>query len=157
MKFGKYSKFIISILLTEFIGGVIGSIFTFSSISTWYVTLNKPAFTPPGFVIGIVWTALYFLMGVALYLVWEHMPKSKNAIILYSIQLVLNVLWSFLFFYLRSPLYGLIGITFLWIAVAATMISFYKISRKATALFVPYIFWVSFAAYLNYSVFLLNH
>jgi tryptophan-rich sensory protein len=157
MKLGKYYKLAIAILLTELIGGGIGSVFTLSSISTWYASLNKPSFTPPGAVIGIVWTALYFIMGVALWLVWEHMPKSRNAIILYSSQLALNVLWSFLFFYLRSPLYGLVGIAFLWVAVAATMASFYKISKSAAGLFVPYILWVSFAAYLNYSVFLLNH
>jgi translocator protein len=153
----KYYKLIIAIALTEFIGGVLGSLFTFSSLSTWYVTLKKPPFTPPGSIIGIVWTILYFLMGIALYLVWEKMPKSKKAVAAYSIQLAFNLLWSFLFFYLKSPLYGLIGIALLWIAVAATMMAFYRFSKSATFLLAPYIIWVSFAAYLNYSVFLLNH
>ena len=151
------ARLAICILVTELIGGGIGSFFTFSSITTWYVALNKPVFTPPGSLIGIIWTTLYLLMGIALYLVWERMPKSRNAVMNYSVQLALNVLWSFLFFYLRSPLYGLIEIAFLWGAIAVTIISFYRFSRTSAALLVPYILWVTIAAYLNYSILILNH
>ncbi len=148
---------VICILITEFIGGLIGSLFTLSSLTTWYAALFKPAFAPSGSVIGIIWTTLFFLMGIALYLVWERMPKSKCAIITYSVQLALNVLWSFIFFYLRSPLGGLIEIAFLWAAIFVTIVSFHRFSRTAAALLVPYILWVTIAAYLNYSIFILNH
>jgi tryptophan-rich sensory protein len=147
----------ICVILTELIGGGLGSTLTLSSLGTWYAALNKPPFTPSGSVIGFVWIVLYFLMGIALYLVWRRTPKSSGAYMIYSIQLALNLLWSFLFFYLRSPMYGMIGIVLLWISIAATMMCFYRISKTSAALLVPYILWVSFAAYLNYLVLLLNH
>lgn len=153
-----YPKLIAAILISEF-AGIIGSIFTFSSITTWYATLVKPSFRPPNWIFGPVWTALYFLMGVALYLVWTKGLKKKNvkiAVKIFGIQLILNSLWPILFFGLESPFYALIEIIVLWVAVAATIFKFYKISKNAAYLLIPYLLWVSFAMFLNYSIFILN-
>jgi benzodiazapine receptor len=153
-----YPKLIAAILISEFMG-IIGSAFTFPSITTWYATLVKPSFSPPKWIFGPVWTALYFLMGVSLYLVWTKGLKNKNvkiAMKIFGIQLILNSLWPILFFGLESPLYALIEIIFLWIVVAATIFKFYKISKNAAHLLIPYLLWVSFAMFLNYNIFILN-
>ena len=152
-------KLIASVVATELIGGVFGSLFTESSLQSWYASLAKPSFTPPGYVIGAVWTVLFLLMGIAFYLIWASRSKSKEKSVsmkLYGLQLFLNVLWSFAFFYLRSPFYGLVEITFLFVAIVATVISFNKVSKNAAMLMIPYLLWVCFAAYLNLSVMLLN-
>jgi len=100
-------------------------------------------------------------MGTALFIIWEKKDKKfnqkrKNALNIFTIQFILNVLWSFLFFGLRSPLLGFIGIVLLWISIVATIISFHKVSKKAAYLLVPYLLWVSFAAILNFSITILN-
>ncbi|MDD1711987.1 MAG: tryptophan-rich sensory protein, partial [Methanoregulaceae archaeon] len=139
--------------------GVIGSFFTTPNIATWYESLNKPWFTPPSWVFGPVWTTLFILMGISLFLVlregWERKDVQIGTAI-FGIQLVLNILWSYLFFGLRSPLYGLIGIAALWIAILVTIIWFFRISRPAAILLVPYIIWVSIASALNYGIYVLN-
>ncbi|MBS3057309.1 MAG: tryptophan-rich sensory protein [Candidatus Diapherotrites archaeon] len=158
MKAGNIAKLIGSIALCEF-AGVIGSIFTFPAIATWYASLQKPFFSPQNWVFAPVWTALYFLMGIALYLVIKKGIKGRNAKIAvsaFAVQLVLNALWSFLFFGLKSPLYSFVEIIALWIAIAATIIAFSKISKRAALLLVPYILWTSFAAVLNFSIMALN-
>jgi len=143
--------------------GVIGSIFTRTSIPKWYSALAKPALTPPNFIFPIVWTILYILMGIALYLVWtssirysQDNKKRRTAIKYFLIQLVLNALWSILFFGLESPISGLVCIVALWLFVLLTIDKFYTISRKASYLLVPYILWITFAAYLNLMIFVLN-
>lgn len=136
--------------------GIIGSAFTSPAIPNWYASLVKPEFTPPSWVFGPVWTTLYFLMGVSLYLIWKRKDEAKPALAVFSFQLVLNALWSFLFFGLQSPLYGLICIVLLWLAIVATVLLFYRISKTAAYLLVPYLLWVSFAAFLNYSIWTLN-
>jgi len=146
------------ILLSE-LAGIIGSVFTFEAIPTWYATLNKPFFSPPSWVFGPVWTALYLLMGIAAYLVWERgigNKTVKSALGLFGIQLALNTLWSIAFFGFRSPLAGVVIIILLWVAIAATIKAFWGISRTAGYLMLPYIAWVSFAAVLNAAVALLN-
>ena len=151
-------KILIAILVCQ-LAGAVGSIFTAPSISTWYVSLQKPFFTPPNWVFGPVWITLYFLMGVSAFLVWNGGFESKEvrrALSIFGVQLVLNVLWSFLFFGLHSPLYGFIGIVLLWVAIAFTIFEFFKISKKAGLMFIPYIVWVSIAAALNYYVWVLN-
>ena len=157
-------RFIISIAKTEG-AGVIGAFFTTPAITTWYVTLTKPAPNPPNWIFGPVWTILYFLMGVAVFMVWSlyaDAPEGdvkkgrRNALIIFDIQLALNVVWSIFFFGLHSPFLALIGIIVLWCAVVWTIILFYPISRVAAYLLVPYILWVSFAVYLNYAIFALN-
>lgn len=151
-------RFIISILICQ-LAGIIGSVFTSSSVSTWYSTLNKPLFNPPNWVFAPVWTTLFVLMGIALYLIWKKGIKTKNfktAITLFAVQLILNILWSFMFFGLRLPFLAFIEIIILWLAILFTILSFYRISRTAAYLMIPYILWVGFAAVLNYFIFILN-
>ncbi len=160
MKPTSLSKFIISIIVCES-AGIVGSFFTISSIAGWYAGLVKPALNPPAWVFGPVWTTLYFMMGVALFLIWKSDPladskRRKKGVILFFIQLALNALWSIIFFGWHSPGWALADIVFLWLAIAATIISFYKISKPAAWLLAPYLLWVSFASYLNYAVWMLN-
>ncbi len=136
--------------------GLLGSLVTTPSISTWYTALDKPFFNPPNWIFAPVWTGLFVLMGISLYIVWNSKPKSKLPFIIFGIQLVLNLLWSVLFFCLQSTFYSLIEILALWISILSTMIVFHRISKKASYLFIPYIVWVSFAALLNYYIFVLN-
>lgn len=139
--------------------GAIGSIFTRQTITTWYATLEKPAFQPPNWLFAPVWTLLYVLMGVAAFLVWRKGLENRQvkiALIAFLIQLVLNALWSVVFFGLESPVYGLIVIAVLWAAILFTTLSFYRISRVAGGLMLPYLLWVTFAAVLNESIWLLN-
>ena len=164
MKIDNTFKLIIAIVVSE-LAGVIGSVFTTPAISSgWYGALIKPSFNPPAWVFGPVWTMLFALMGVSAWLVWRGMGsrlrgndrKIKIALILFSIQLVSNTLWSIIFFGLHSPAGAFIEIVFLWLAILATIIVFAKISRPAAWLLVPYILWVSFAAYLNFSIWMMN-
>jgi tryptophan-rich sensory protein len=146
------------VLVCEFVGAA-GSVFAFPAISGWYQILQKPAFTPPSWAFGPIWLVMYALMGIALSLVWETHTKTKQMgkqTALFTLQLVLNFLWSFLFFGLRSIALGLIEIVALWIAVLATTIEFYKVSKKAAALMMPYLAWVTVAMLLNLYVLKLN-
>ena len=138
--------------------GIIGSVFTFPAIPTWYATLNKPFFSPPNWIFGPVWTALFTLMGIALYLVWQKKTKFKKAAALriFTIQLILNTLWSILFFGLQSPALAFIEILFLWAFIALSIKAFYKVSKAAGYLLVPYILWISFATLLNLAIVMLN-
>jgi tryptophan-rich sensory protein len=154
----KILKIFISIVLCQ-MAGFVGSIFTTSSVNTWYPTLNKPFFNPPSWLFAPVWTLLFALMGVSLYLVWEKGILKKNvrkAVFIFFIQLILNVFWSILFFGLQSPFYAFIEIIILWIAIFFTIMKFYRISKPAAYLLIPYILWVSFAAVLNFSIYVLN-
>jgi len=141
------------------LAGALGSIFTSSSVSTWFPTLIKPWFAPPGWVIIAVWIVLFTLMGVSLFLVWreDHSGADRKiAIGVFAAQLVVNVLWSWAFFGLQSPLAGIAVIVVLWALILQSMIRFWPISRNAALLLVPYILWVSFAAFLNYTIWSLN-
>jgi tryptophan-rich sensory protein len=158
MKLPNFFKLVIAIAISE-LAGILGTVFTSSSIPTWYATLQKPSFNPPNWIFGPVWTMLFLLMGIALFLVWQkgtHRKEVKLATIIFGTQLVLNTFWSIIFFGLQSPRYAFVEIIFLWIAIVATIITFYKISKPAAGLLVPYILWVSFAAYLNYTIWMLN-
>lgn len=151
-------RLIAAIVLTQ-LAGLIGSIFTAPSIATWYAMIQKPSFTPPNFVFGPVWTALFLLMGISLYIVWGkglHRKNVRNAIYVFAAQLALNVVWSALFFGLQNPAAAFVEIILLWIAIALTIVKFYVIDKRAAYLLVPYIVWVSFAAFLNYSIWVLN-
>lgn len=145
------------IILIELIGNI-GSLATFSQIDTWYTTLAKPAFNPPNWVFGPVWTTLFALMGISLYLVWlrAEKPQFKTALAIFSPQLTLNVLWSFIFFGWHQPGLAFAEILVLWVAIAATISIFYKISRLAAWLMIPYLAWVTFAAILNFAIWQLN-
>jgi translocator protein len=150
----KVWKLIISLVLPFLIGGI-ASLFTSSSVSTWYVTLLKPEFNPPGWIFGPVWTILYLMMGVSMYLVWQK-RFAIHALALYFFQLVLNGLWSILFFGLKNPFYAFIEIIILWFAIVMTAIHFYKIEKMSAYLLLPYLLWVSFAAVLNFFIMVLN-
>lgn len=158
MKAENIALLVFSIAVCE-LAGVAGSIFTFPALPEWYAALQKPAFAPPGNIIGPVWIVLYFLMGLSLYLVLLKNRKDKmvkRGLSLFAVQLILNAMWSFVFFGLRSPLYALLEILYLWLAILLTICVFYKIDRGAAYLLVPYLLWVSFAAVLNYEIWLLN-
>jgi len=154
----KSIKFLVSIAVCQ-LAGFIGSRFTTPAIPTWYATLEKPLFTPPSWVFAPVWITLFLLMGVSLFFVWREGVQSrqaKTALILFAVQWVLNVLWSFLFFGLKSPVAGFLEIGFLWIAILLTILAFYRISRIAGFLLVPYMVWVGFAFVLNAFFMILN-
>lgn len=153
----KIVKLLISLGIT-FFAGAVGSFFTFPAISTWYATLNKPTFSPPNFLFGPVWTILYILMGVALFLVWSDNSKKKklDAMLSYGFQIALNALWSIVFFGLKNPLLAVAVIIALWVMILLTIINFYKINKTAGLMLVPYILWVSFASLLNIFVAILN-
>lgn len=146
-----------AVIVITLTAAAIGSVATFQSIPTWYATLNKPALNPPSWVFGPVWTILYVLMAVSAYLVWNSKSRQKReALAIYGLQLILNVAWSIAFFGFKSPFYALVVIIALWLTIAATIVKFNKISKRAAWLLIPYIAWVTFAAYLNYSVLVLN-
>ncbi|MBU0536441.1 MAG: tryptophan-rich sensory protein [Nanoarchaeota archaeon] len=155
MLFKSIPKLIISIIIPQ-LAGLIGSIFTTSSISSWYSKLTKPSFNPPNWIFGPVWTTLFVLMGISFYLVWTSGKNIKLAVTIFIVQLVLNTLWSILFFGMQNPFAAFIELIFLWIAILATIIIFYRISPTAAYLLVPYLLWVSFAGILNYSIYSLN-
>ena len=149
----KWIKLIIAILICQ-LAGVFGSIFTYSSIGTWFVSLQKPAFSPPNWLFGPVWITLYTLMGISLYLIWNK--RDKFSILIFGFQLILNALWSLLFFGLQNPFYALVEIIILWFAILIMIVKFYKIDKRAGLILLPYILWVSVATALNYYVFILN-
>ena len=165
MKVNNFFKLVIAIGVSE-LAGVIGSVFTISAIPAWYAGFVKPALNPPSWVFGPAWITLYALMGVALFLIWKQhsnilenvrmLRMWKIGITAFFVQLLLNAIWSVIFFGLRNPGWAFVDIIFLWLAILGTIIVFYKISRPAAYLLVPYILWVSFALYLNYSIWMLN-
>lgn len=157
MKPGTIARFIISLAIPLITGSIAG-IFTARAIPVWYASLNKPSFNPPDSVFGPVWTVLYILMGISMFLIWST-PKGKErtlALSVYFIQLVLNFSWSFLFFFFRSVGWALLEIILLWIVIQVMMILFYKIRPVAAFLNAPYLLWVTFATILNAASFILN-
>lgn len=138
-------------------GGWLTGLLTESSLSSWYALLKKPAWTPPNFIFPLMWTFLYTLMAISLWLVWMSEKKEKRAaFFLFGFQLFLNFIWSGLFFYLRSPLLGLIDISFLWVAIGATIFIFKRFSFLAASLLIPYFLWTSYALSLNFFIWRLN-
>ena len=151
-------KLIVSIV-TCLCAGAIGSIFTAPAIPTWYAALEKPPFNPPNWLFAPAWTTLYLLMAISAFLIWRRdldNRQVKIALIIFLVQLILNALWSAAFFGLESPLYGIIVIVALWVAILLTILKFFRISLLAGWLLLPYIGWVTFAAILNIYIFILN-
>jgi len=148
-------KLILSIVICQF-AGILGSLFNIKSIPKWYSKIKKPRFNTPNKIFGPVWTLLYLLMGISLYLILTSGKDITLPIIIFSIQLVLNIVWSFLFFGLRKPFFAFLEIIILWLSILATIIIFYAISKPAAYLLIPYLLWVSFASLLNYSLWKLN-
>ncbi len=174
----KVFKLVAAVAISE-LAGVVGMVFTAPAISSgWYAALEKPALNPPNWIFGPVWVFLFALMGIALFLVWqrhssiflkseqarlpayggnERMVRTwRLAVFVFAFQLSLNVLWSMMFFGLQSPAGAFAIIVSLWFAILASILAFWKISRPAAWLLVPYILWVSFAGYLNYAIWMLN-
>jgi len=145
-------------ILVSFAAASVGSLVTTPSIPTWYASLAKPTWTPPDWIFGPVWTLLYLMMAVAAWLVWRPtgLVGAKLPLGLFAIQLVLNSLWSILFFGLQSSLGAFVEIILLWASILATMIVFWRRSRVAGALLAPYLAWVGFAAALNFAIWRLN-
>ena len=151
-------KLIIAIIIPLLIGFTSG-FFTTTGPGSWYQTLEKPTWNPPGWVFAPVWTTLYIMMGVALFFVWKTSTniRIRNiALFLFALQLVLNFFWSFIFFKLEEPGWAVVEIIVLWTAILATIYSFAPINKLSAWLLVPYISWVSFAAILNYTIWNLN-
>ncbi|GAA3977972.1 TspO/MBR family protein [Pedobacter ginsengiterrae] len=157
MKF-KPVALIINIAITLGVGAL-GGWATAKSVQTWYPTLNKPSFNPPNWLFAPVWTSLYVLIGIAAYLVWirrdkiVHFPRT---VAIYFIQLILNLAWSFIFFYLHEVGFALAEIILLLIVIVVNASMFYKINKWAGLIFIPYFLWVSFASFLTYNIFILN-
>lgn len=141
------------------LAGLIGTIFTLEAIPTWYAGLVKPEFIPPNWLFGPVWTTLYIMMGVSLYIVWtsdKGLKLKRAALWFFSLQLLLNTLWSVLFFGFKNPTLAFVEIIMMWISIAMTIFLFQKFSRVAAQLLVPYLLWVSFASVLNGAIMVLN-
>lgn len=158
MKLRDILKLGVSILVCES-AGAFGAIFTSPAIkSGWYASLAKPAINPPAWLFGPVWITLYALMGISLFLIWRnHSNILKNVgMSLFFIQLALNSFWLIIFFGWQNPGAAFADIILLWLAILATIVVFYKISKPAAWLLIPYILWVSFAVYLNFSIWQLN-
>jgi len=153
----KYLKLIGCILLTLSVGGISGAA-TASGINDWFMALNKPFFNPPNYLFGPVWTSLYLLMGISLFLILQSPLKElkRKALLIFAIQLSLNFLWSFLFFKFQLIGWAFIEIILILISILAMIIVFYKIDRIAAVLQIPYLLWVSFASVLNGAIWWLN-
>ncbi len=154
----KFFQLVVCVIGCELVG-LSGTPFTIAAIPTWYTTLAKPFFAPPNWLFGPVWTLLYALMGVSVFLIWKNGTKqarNRRALLIFGIQLALNFLWTPVFFGLKSPLFGLVVIVMLWVAIVQTMKAFAPVSRLASILLLPYLLWVSFATALNAGIAVLN-
>ncbi len=158
MKINNFAKLIIALIVPQLFA-VVGSLFTNASLVGWYDLLEKPSFNPPNWLFGPVWTLLFLLMGIAAFLVWKNGLQKKEvrfALVLFIFQLSLNLFWSFIFFGLKNPGIAFTEIISLWFAILATILAFYQVNKVAGYLLIPYILWVSFAAFLNYNIWHLN-
>lgn len=154
----KITKFLVSIFVC-LLAGFLGSLFTTPQINGWYASLNKPEFNPPNSIFGPVWTTLFILMGIALFLVWIKFKKNKTAkaaFVFFMVHLVVNIMWSVVFFGAQNPGLAMIVIIALWLMIAMLLVQFYKINKYAGYLLIPYLLWVSFASVLNYNIWQLN-
>jgi tryptophan-rich sensory protein len=151
-------KATISLALPQ-LAGLTGAAFTVTGAGSWYSTIKKPAWNPQGWLFGPVWTTLYILMGIALFIIWKSTANEKlkrTAIILWIVQLIFNFFWTIIFFYAQQVGYALVEIIILWLLILITIFLFARISKLAAWLLVPYISWVSFAAILTYAIWELN-
>lgn len=151
-------RFIISLAIPQLAGGI-GSLFTMNAVDAWYTTLNRPAIAPPNWVFGPVWTTLFLLMGIALFLVWNtKAPKDTKqvAYLAFAAQLALNISWSLLFFGAQNPRLAFAEILVLIAAIMWNIYAFSRIHRRAAWLLAPYLAWVIFASTLNYQFWMLN-
>jgi len=157
-KMKKAVSFFSAIIICQ-LTGFLGSFFTRPAIDGWYAGLKKPVFNPPNWLFAPVWTVLFLLMGISLFLVWSQdwsRKEVKVSLVFFTLQLLLNFFWSFIFFKLQSPLAALIEIIFLWLAILFTLLNFFQLSKLAGWLLLPYLLWVSFAGLLNFFIVRLN-
>ena len=152
-----FLKLVVSIVIC-FLPGIIGGFFTTNNLYPWYDTLVKPFFNPPSWVFAPVWTILYTLMGISLFLVIKSEKSINNTqgLIFFIIQLILNGLWSILFFGLHQIFWAFVLIILLIAFICLTIWKFYTVSKPAAFVLLPYLLWVSFAAVLNFTLYLLN-
>lgn len=176
IKIDQAIKLLISIIIC-LLSGVLGGFFTAPAIENWYAGLNKPFFNPPNWIFGPVWTILYILMGISLYLVWINNFKvlnkgcrlgvwiekklnkkldKKSILSIFFIQLFLNIFWSVAFFGMQNPGLALVVLSLLWLAILSTSAVFYRVSKVSAYLLIPYLAWVSFAGILNLSIWIIN-
>lgn len=151
-------KLIISIAVCEAVG-IISALISNTDNYLWFETLLKPTWNPPAYLFGPVWSILYLLMGISFWFIWKAdipLEKKRKAIAIFIVQLIFNFCWSLLFFKYHSPFYALIDIIIMIITITLTMFNFSAINRKAVYLLVPYILWVSFAALLNFTIWIMN-
>ncbi|MDO8341365.1 MAG: TspO/MBR family protein [Candidatus Woesebacteria bacterium] len=151
MRIKSISKLLISIIISQ-LAGLVGTFFTFSAIPTWYITLNKPIFNPPNYIFGPVWTILYTLIGISLYKIWI----KKGSLKLFWVHLFLNTIWSPIFFGAKNLGVAFVVIILMWISLIFLIKNFYKIDKSASYLLIPYLLWISFASFLNFSILILN-
>jgi tryptophan-rich sensory protein len=152
------AKLVIAIAIPLAVGAISG-FFTVTGVQSWYQTINKPSWNPPNWIFGPVWTTLYVMMGIALYLIWKSDSSDvlkKTAIAFFVVQLILNFFWSFIFFNQQQPGWALVEIIVMWVFILFTIFAFAQVSKPAAWLLVPYISWVSFATILNYTIWKLN-
>ncbi len=157
MKRIDFFKLVASIILPLSLGALAG-MFTSSAAPEWYATLIRPSISPPNWLFGPVWTTLYIIMGLSLFLIWKQVRcKERNrAIFVFLFQLALNFCWSFIFFYFNKIGFALAEIILLWLSIIVMLIQFYRIKALAAYINIPYLLWVSFATILNASYYLLN-
>lgn len=157
MRRSDITKLVIAILIPLALGAIAGR-FTAQAVPEWYATLNRPSFNPPNWIFGPVWTVLYILLGISLYLIWKQPPSQErnNALRIFSIQMFFNFIWSFVFFYFNQIGLALIVIICLWICIVLMLRSFYRIKPIAAYLNIPYLLWVTFASILNVAYYFLN-
>ena len=157
MKSNSILKLIFALALPLAVGAIAG-FYTAKAIPDWYSTLNQPSFNPPNWLFGPVWTTLYLLMGISLYMIWSLEPgkERNNALVTFGIQLLLNFGWSFFFFYFKILGFALIEIMVLWVSIVSMIVFFYKLKPLAAYLNIPYLLWVSFATILNAAYYKLN-
>jgi len=151
---------ILTVVVTCLCIGYFSGIITRESIEVWYPTLVKPSFNPPNWIFAPVWSTLYVMMGIAAGLVWNRMESdrinARKGLQFFAIQLLLNFLWSYLFFGLHNPLLALVELIVLWLMIFETYVVFKKVDKIAGMLLLPYLAWVSFAGILNAAIFWLN-
>ena len=154
----KNTKYLLLCLAVPLAVGALSSLFTRDGMEQ-FQQLNKPPLTPQGWLFPVVWTILFLMMGLASYLVWRsNSPRHavRGALALYGVQLGFNFLWTVLFFHMDRYLFVFFWLVILWVLIAATALRFYRLSKTAGYLMVPYLLWVAFAGYLNFGVYLMN-
>lgn len=151
-------KLIVSIV-ASFAAAGIGSLFTFRAIPSWYAKLRKPSYTPPNWAFGPIWTALYVMMAISIFLIWQKGLSADGVLVaftLFWVQLAFNAFWSIIFFGMKSKGGGVVTIILLWFLILSTIIAAFRVSAWAGTILIPYGLWVTIASYLNIGIWVMN-